>query len=85
MKQASDQSKTGLNKNYKLDNIYEIGFNDRKWWRSEKKNSCDPFLKQSLAYHQSILKYDEVWILNITPAQNWENNFFIDQRICLHT
>ena len=37
MKQASDQSKTGLNKNYKLDNIYEIGFNDRKWWRSEKK------------------------------------------------
>ena len=50
----------------------------------------------SLASQQSILKYDEVWILNISQyflrfydlimilfstAQNWGNEFLIDQRI----
>ena len=46
-----------------------------------KKASYDPFLKlMSLAYHQPILEYDGVWILNllnISPAQNCENKFLI--------
>ena len=62
------------------------GRGKKSWNKKKKKSILKPVSFLSLAPHQSILEYDEVWILNLllfkktSTAKNWRKKNIVSKK-----